>query len=243
MIYVCGGSFLMGSATPEDVFFGHEDQHLVTVSDFFIGKYEVTQKLWKDIMGTNPSTFSKDCDDCPVENVSWNDVQEFLKKINARFPGKKYRLPTEAEWEFAARGGMKSKGFHFSGSNDLNEVGWFWKNSGDKPLSEDWELEKLTSNNCRTHPVGKKKANELWLFDMSGNVWEWCSDWFDEKYYESCHKKEAILNPCGPEEGVYRVVRGGSYFNRARGCRVSYRFNVTPDGRYDVIGFRLAESV
>jgi len=229
MISVKGGTFQMGEKGIA------EPVHSVTLSDFDIGKYPVTQKYWQEIMGANPSKF-KDCDDCPVENVSWNDVQEFLKKINARFPGKKYRLPTEAEWEFAARGGAQSKGFQFSGSNDLNEVGWFWENSGDKPLSGDWKLEKLTPNNCRTHPVGRKKANELGLHDMSGNVWEWCADWYGD------YPSGAQTNPAGPDKGSDRVYRGGSWGLDARNCRVSYRYYYAPGYRSRILGFRLASS-
>ncbi|MBK9338437.1 MAG: formylglycine-generating enzyme family protein [Lewinellaceae bacterium] len=187
--------------------------------DFEIGKYPVTQKLWREIMGANPSHF-KGCDDCPVENVSWDDVQEFLIKLNARYPGKNYRLPTEAEWEYAARGGSRSNRFEYAGSDTLDEVGWFSENSGSK-----------------THPVGGKKANELGLHDMSGNVWEWCADW--QGYYPSGSQ----TNPTGPTEGFHRVYRGGSWYDDATGCNVFVKeLHYTPDERGNNLGFRLASS-
>ena len=207
--------------------------HAVTISDFEIGKYPVTQKLWSDIMGSNPSYFKGDY--LPVEQVSWDDCQEFFKKLNQK-TGKRYRLPTEAEWEFAARGGAFSKGFQYAGSNDLDEFGWYWENSGDKNLSGQWKSELITKNNCRTHPVGRKKANELGLFDMSGNVWEWCANWYD-KYPSS-----AQTNPVGPTSGSDRVLRGGSWYNDAQDCRVAYRSFNSPKDRFNGISFRLASS-
>jgi formylglycine-generating enzyme required for sulfatase activity len=219
MVFVQGGTFQMGSPNNDtEAYSDEKPQHEVTVRDFEIGKYPVTQKLWQEIMGANPSHF-KGCDDCPVENVSWDDVQEFLKKLNTRYPGKTYRLPTEAEWEYAARGGRQSKGFVYAGSNDLKEVGWFSENSGSK-----------------THPVGGKNANELGLHDMSGNVWEWCGDWYGT--YPSGDQ----TNPTGPTEGSYRVGRGGSWGHEARRCRVSRRDDDTPDYRGSNLGFRLASS-
>ncbi len=212
MVFVQGGTFQMGEKGVA------EPVHPVTLSDFEIGKYPVTQKLWQEIMGANPSHF-KGCDDCPVENVSWNDVQDFLKKLNARFPGKNYRLLTEAEWEYAARGGMLSKGFVYAGSEQLKEVAWFSENSGSK-----------------THPVGGKKANELGLYDMSGNVWEWCADWYGE------YPSGGQTNPTGSTAGSYRVGRGGSWGSDAQACRVSVRGNYTPVYRFNYIGFRLASA-
>jgi formylglycine-generating enzyme required for sulfatase activity len=217
MVFVQGGTFQMGSPDKDkEAYSDEKPQHEVTVRDFEIGKYPVTQKLWQEILGANPSHF-KGCDDCPVENVSWGDVQEFLKKLNTRYPGQNYRLPTEAEWEYAARGGRLSKGFTYAGSNDLKEVGWFYKNSDNT-----------------THPVGGKKANELGLHDMSGNVWELCADWYGD--YPSGDQ----TNPTGPTEGLGRVGRGGSWSD-ARCCCVG-RNLLTPAGRYGHLGFRLASS-
>ena len=168
-------------------------------------------------MGDNPSEFYG-CAQCPVENVSWDDVQEFLKKLNTK-TGKQYRLPSEAEWEYAARGGNKSKGTQYSGGSNMDAVGWFTENSGGK-----------------THPVGLKQANELDLYDMSGNVWEWCSDRYDERYYASSPES----NPSGPGSGEYRVARGGGWdFNPAY-CRSANRSWNSPAFRNFNLGFRLA---
>ena len=188
--------------------------HSVTLSGYYIGKYEVTQELWKAVMGSNPSYFKGD--NLPVENVSWNDVQEFLRKLNA-MTGKSYRLPTEAEWEFAARGGNSSSGYKYSGSNSIGSVAWYWENSG-----------------SRTHAVGTKSPNELGIYDMSGNVWEWCQDWYGS--YSSSWQR----NPQGSNSGSYRVYRGGSWISNARSCRVSFRNRFTPDYRNYYLGFRLA---
>jgi formylglycine-generating enzyme required for sulfatase activity len=218
MLPVKGGTFRMS------------DTYQVTLSDFEIAKYPVTQKLWQEIMGNNPSHFKGD--DLPVENVNWDDCQQFLKKLNEKFPGKTWRLPTEAEWEFAARGGTLSKGYEYAGSNQLDEAGWFWENSGDKALSGEWKSELLTQNKCRTHPVGQKKANELGIHDMSGNVWEWCQDWYGP------YPNGPQTNPRGPKTGDYRVNRGGSWLDRAQYCRVSYRNSNTPSYRNFYLGFR-----
>ncbi len=223
-----GGNFCRGSA-----------DFLVMLSDFEIGKYPVTQKLWQHIMGNNPSHFKGD--DLPIENVSWDDCQLFLQKLNEQYAdtlsGRPYRLPTEAEWEFAARGGTLSKGYEYSGSNDLNEVGWFLENSGDKPLFKNWDSDKLTQNNCQTHPVGQKKANELDICDMSGNVWEWCQDWYYVNY-----PTMPQTNPGGPASGYLRVMRGGSWFSYPQSCCAVNRSNYAPGDRGYYLGFRLART-
>lgn len=191
------------------------------VSDFSIGKYPVTQKQWKDVMGNNPSYF-KGCDNCPVENVSWYDVQDFIAALNQK-TGLQYRLPTETEWEYAARGGNQSVGGRYSGSSDLDEVGWFCVNSDGK-----------------THPVGLKKPNVLGLHDMSGNVYEWCWDWYAEEYYTNFSVTGLVQDSKGPDNGTFRVVRGGSWHNIPGGCRVALRGGISPDDRNGDIGFRLA---
>ncbi|MEZ4943680.1 MAG: SUMF1/EgtB/PvdO family nonheme iron enzyme [Saprospiraceae bacterium] len=207
MVLVKGGSFKLGGTHP------------VTLSDFQIGKYPVTQKLWQEIMGANPADFKGD--DLPVECVSWDDAQQFLKKLNTRFPGKNYRLPSEAEWEYAARGGAGSNGFEYAGSDDLDEVGWYYGNSNNK-----------------THPVGQKNPNELGLYDMSGNVWEWCEDdWHDNV---NNGPKDGSAWVYQRKRGAYRVYRGGSWNDDAGYCRVSYRTYWYPDYRYYFLGFRLA---
>ncbi len=217
MIPVKGGAFTMGSPKNEKDRSYDETEHQVTLSDFLIGKYPVTQRLWKEIMGNNPSQFKGD--DLPVETVSWGDVQEFLKKLNARYPGHRYRLPTEAEWEYAARGGNLSKGFIYAGSNNIDEVAWYTGNSGSK-----------------THPVGQKKANELELYDMSGNVWEWCADWYGD------YPSQPQTDPAGPDSGARRVRRGGSWHFDPQFCRVAYRSHWLPGERNSNLGFRLAAS-
>lgn len=211
MIFVEGGTFQMGSSSGES---DEKPVHSVTLSAFNIGKYEVTQAQWKAVMGNNPSNFTG-CDDCPVENVSWNDVQQYISKLNSQ-TGKNYRLPTEAEWEFSARGGKSSKGYTYSGSNDLNAVAWNTDNSGSK-----------------THTVGGKQANELGIYDMSGNVWEWCSDWY------GTYNSYSETNPTGASLGQNRVLRGGSWYGDAGSCRAAFRDWDDPDDGYDDGGFRL----
>jgi len=193
------------------------------VSDFSIGKYPVTQKQWKEVMGNNPSYF-RGCEDCPVENVSWYDVQDFIAALNQQ-TGLQYRLPTETEWEYAARGGNQSVGGRYSGSSDLDEVGWFCMNSDGK-----------------THPVGLKKPNVLGLHDMSGNVYEWCWDWYAEEYYTNFSVTGLVQDSKGPDNGTDRVVRGGSWGNIPGGCRVALRSRFNPAERNFLIGFRLAHS-
>jgi formylglycine-generating enzyme required for sulfatase activity len=216
MVLIKGGTFKMG-----DTFgIGIKEErpvHMVTLGDFYIGKYEVTQAQWKFIMGENPSHF-KNCDNCPVERVSWNEVQTFFTKLNM-LTGKNYRLPTEAEWEYAAKGGEMSQGYRYAGGNNINFVAWYSGNSQGK-----------------TQPVGTIKPNELELYDMSGNVWEWCSDWFD--YYTESPK----TNPTGPEQGEFKIVKGGSWYGYIGGSRVSCRGSDDPGNKRSYIGFRVAMS-
>ena len=218
MIFVKGGTFTMGCTSEQsDCNDDEKPAHKVTVSDFYIGKYEVSQKLWKEIMDDNPSDFS-DCDSCPIENISWHDAQKFIRKLN-QISGKTYRLPTESEWEYAARGASAGSATVYAGSNNIDEVAWYSNNSGSK-----------------TRPVGGKKANELGLYDMSGNVWEWCSDWYGSDYYKNSPQN----NPKGPSSGEYRVLRGGSW-NNSRNCCVVSRIFFNPDYGFYFFGFRLAQ--
>jgi formylglycine-generating enzyme required for sulfatase activity len=222
MVLVRGGTFTMGCTGEQggDCYDWEKPTHQVTVSDYYIGKYEVTQKEWRAVMGSDPLELRfKGCDNCPVERVSWEDIQQFLTKLNAR-TGKTYRLPTEAEWEYAARGGSSSLGYKYSGSNNLDEVAWYDGNSGDK-----------------THPVGQKKANELGLYDMSGNVWEWCSDDWHGNYTGAPTNGRAWIDS---PRASGRVRRGGSWGSGAQGCRVSIRYGYAPSDRYYGLGFRLA---
>ena len=226
-----GGTFQMG-ATPEqsdakprsETWLGgkivwtnldcEKPVHSVTVSTFYIGETEVTQALWKAIMGSNPSRFRGD--NLPVEGVSWNDCQKFISKLNQMI-GEEFRLPTEAEWEYAARGGNRSKGFKYAGSNTTDNIG---------------------VNNYHTYPVKKELPNELGLYNMSGNVQEWCSDWFDEEYYNN----SPAINPKGPSSGTLRVIRGGHWNSILDDCRVSARHAEYPNIGYEYHGFRLALS-
>ncbi len=220
MVKVAGGTFTMGaSASDSEADSDEKPAHRVTLSGYYIGKYEVTQKQWVEIMGSNPSYFKGD--NLPVEKVSWDDIQEFLRKLNAK-TGMSFRLPTEAEWEFAAHGGNSSRGYKYSGSDNIDSVAWYYDNSGNK-----------------THPVGTKSPNELGIYDMSGNVCEWCQDWFDANYYSN----SPLSNPKGPSSGAYRVLRGGSWNINARYCRVSFRNNNAPGNGRDYCGFRLAASL
>ena len=220
MVYVEGGTFQMGATEEqgEDAFDREKPVHRVTLSSYLIGKHEVTQALWEEVMGSNPS-YNKQGGDYPVERVSWNDCQEFIEELNDR-TGMKFRLPTEAEWEYAARGGNRSKGYKYAGSNNLNEAGWYDGNSGN-----------------HTHPVGEKKPNELGLYDMSGNVYEWCQDWYGD------YSSEAQTNPTGLQSGRSRVLRGGSRWRGARSCRVSDRRLSVPGHRNGYFGLRLVLSL
>ena len=217
MIRVEGGTFMMGATSEqkEDAGIDEKPVHQVTLSSFSIGKYEVTQEEWEAVMGNNPSKFKGVR--LSVEQVSWNDCQTFIRKLN-QMTGKQFRLPTEAEWEYAARGGSKSRGYKYAGGNVIGSVAWYDDNSGSK-----------------THEVGKKQPNELGLYDMGGNVWEWCQDWYGS------YSSSSQTNPKGPSSGSSRVYRGGSWLFNARYCRVSDRYNGTPVDRYSNLGLRLAQ--
>ena len=215
MVWVEGGTFRMGATSEQGSADSDEKPvHSVTLNSYYIGKTEVTQALWKAVMGSNPSNFRGD--NLPVENVPWNDCQVFIRKLNS-LTGQNFRLPTEAEWEFACRGGNNSRGYKYSGSNNIDNVAWYTDNSGRE-----------------THPVATKSPNELGIYDMSGNVCEWCSDWYGD------YSSGAQTNPKGPYDGSYRVNRGGCWINLARNCRSSNRFNFGPALRDDGLGLRLA---
>jgi len=229
MLYVEGGTFMMGATEEQgDDAYGYEKPvHSVTLSDYYIGKFEVTQGLWEEVMGTtiheqrikagHSSTYGVGSD-YPMYYVNWEEAQEFCTRLG-QLTGKNYALPTEAQWEYAARGGVKSRGYKYSGSNTIGNVAWYRDNSSSS-----------------THPVATKQPNELGLYDMSGNVWEWCSDWYDwYGYYSS----ESQSNPTGPSTGSRRVLRGGSWSFNARSCRVSNRLYSYPSSRYFNSGFRV----
>ena len=215
MVYVEGGTFDMGATIEQgsDAWDKEKPVHSVTLSGYYIGKCEVTQELWEAVMGGNPSEFIGA--QKPVERVSWYDCQEFVSRLNS-LTGRTFRLPTEAEWEYAARGGNKSRHYKYSGSNNIFDVAWHDGNSGGE-----------------THEVGTKTANELGIYDMSGNVREWCSDW------SGGYSAGSQTNPQGPSAGASRVLRGGSWYNIARDCRVSYRDSIDPAGSFDNFGLRL----
>ena len=217
MVKVEDGSFDMGGTSEQG---NVEDDelpvHSVTLSDYMIGQTLVTQELWFAVMGENPSKFKGA--KLPVECVSWEDCQDFITRLNG-LTGKQFRMLTEAEWEYAALGGTVSRGYQYAGSDTLDDVAWYSGNSGGK-----------------THTVGTKLPNELGIYDMSGNVWEWCQDWYDKKYY-----KNAIpTNPQGPSKGSFRVFRGGGWNGDAGCCRVSIRDSYGPYIRFNYLGLRLA---
>ena len=226
MVRVEGGTFTMGATAEQTGAFNDETPaHQVTLSDYYIGQTEVTQALWKAVMGETPTTDDDQWgpeiglgDNYPAYNISYNDVLSFISKLNS-LTGRTFRMPTEAEWEYAARGGNKSKGYLYSGGNTLDNVGWYYENSSSK-----------------THPVAQKAANELGLYDMSGNVEEWCSDWYGS------YSSSSQTNPTGPSTGSYRVLRGGGWLNFATRCRVAYRNYFSPSYRVNFYGVRLALS-
>ena len=231
MVAVKGGTFTMGGTAEQGSDAGSDEKptHQVTLSDYYIGETEVTQELWQAVMGTTIQEQAKKGtydtslygvgNSYPMYYVSWDDCQKFIKKLN-RLTGKKFRLPTEAEWEYAARGGQKSRGYKYAGSNTLSDVAWYWDNSSSK-----------------THPVKQKQANELGLYDMSGNVWEWCKDWYEDLYGR--YSSSAQTNPKGPPSGYIRVFRGGGWNNSASSCRVANRSHLSPGIRDGNLGFRV----
>ena len=226
MVRVEGGTFMMGATAEQTGAYNFEKPaHQVTLSTYYIGQTEVTQALWKAVMGETPTTDDDQWgpeiglgDNYPAYNISYNDVLSFISKLNS-LTGRTFRMPTEAEWEYAARGGNKSKGYLYSGGNTLDNVGWYYENSSSK-----------------THPVAQKAANELGLYDMSGNVEEWCSDWYGS------YSSSSQTNPTGPSTGSYRVLRGGGWLNFATRCRVAYRNYFSPSYRVNFYGVRLALS-
>lgn len=236
LVPVRGGTFDMGDEAG-DLWDACRPVHPVRLDDYCIGQFPVTQALWRAVVEALPGDIDPDPsffkgDNRPVERVSWEDVQVFFKKLNALLPGRGFRLPTEAEWEYAARavsrdfgGGGKAKQ-KYSGSDTLERVGWWEGNS-----------------HGETKPVGLKLPNALGIFDMSGNVYEWCEDWHDDKFYEKCKAKGAVDNPLNTEKGSSRVVRCGSWFHvNPRICRVASRSGSVPTSRYFSFGFRLAAS-
>ena len=234
---VAGGTFQMG-ATPEQNLsaWGNEKPaHSVTLSSYYIGQTEVIQALWQAVMGSNPSRSKGN--NLPVETVTWDDCQAFITKLN-QLTGQNFRLPTEAEWEYAARGGKNSKGYEYSGSKTLGDVAWFYENSGDSLLSSSWDGDKVKSNHCKTHPVATKQPNEIGIYDMCGNVEEWCQDWYGKEYYKNSPSK----NPSGPTSGSDRVIRGGCWRNVRGNCRVSARNQMAPFISSNEFGLRLALS-
>ena len=230
MVKVEGGTFTMGATSEQgsDAQSNEKPAHQVMLSGYSIGETEVTQELWLAVMGSNPSQFTAaggyyDNLQRPVERVSWNDCQTFISKLNS-LTGNNFRLPTEAEWEYAARGGNKSKGYKYAGSNVIGDVAWYKENAYDMGS---------TSFEYGTHSVATKDPNELGLYDMSGNVWEWVNDWYGDY-------ANAQVNPTGPATGSGRVNRGGGWGYTATSCRVSSRFSNAPTSTAYNLGLRLA---
>lgn len=226
MIPVEGGTFMMGGTVEQgsDPIDREKPIHQVTLSSYYIGQTEVTQALWRAVMGDNPSYFVGNR--LPMEQVSWEDCQQFIMALNA-MTGQSFRLPTEAEWEFAARGGNCSEGFKYAGSNELPAVAWYSYN-------DSWDVRG--TGYYGTHPVATRNPNELMLYDMSGNVHEWCQDWF------GAYSADEQVDPAGPVSGTTRVYRGGSWYFDEWFCRVSFRNGVSPGYRSYGIGLRLALS-
>ena len=199
-----------------DAFESEKPGHMVEVKSFYICRFEVTQAEWEVVMGYNPSGFKSE--QHPVENVSWEDCQRFISKLSA-ITGRLFRLPTEVEWEYAARGGKLSCGYKYSGGNEIDSLAWYEENS-----------------ERHSHLIGQMEPNELGLFDMSGNVWEWCYDWYKKDYYNESPSN----NPQGPLSGTARILRGGSWNSGDYQCRVSFRYRNGPAYMYHNTGMRLA---
>ena len=229
LVLIPKGTFMMGSPIEEEGADNDEEQHQVTIGkDYYLGVTEVTQGQYEKVMGTNPSYFrgnkvQGESSNHPVEQVSWEDAVEFCKKLSdlpeEKKGGRVYRLPTEAEWEYACRAGSKAAYSFGANSKSLGDYAWFGENSG-----------------RQTHPVGEKKANAWGLYDMHGNVWELCSDWYGE------YPKGAVSDPSGPNEGSYRVIRGGGWNDEAADCRSANRARIVPSDRSINLGFRVALS-
>jgi len=254
LVLIPKGTFMMGSPTTEEGRVQEETQHQVTISkDYYLGVTEVTQGQYEKVMGTNPSYFQGNkiegsSSNHPVDRVSWEDAVEFCKKLSElpeeKASGRVYRLPTEAEWEYACRAGSKTAYSFGDNRRDLGNYAWFANNSGSKELDSATILkdnpqrymDTLVSAGCATHAVGEKKANAWGLFDMHGNVLEWCSDWYGG------YSKGAVRDPVGPIEGSRRVDRGGSWLLEATRCRLAIRFRRLPSVREYDLGFRVSLS-
>jgi len=215
LVKVSAGSFTMGS---EKGYSNEMPLHRVTLDEFYIGTYEVSQKLWHAVMGANPAHFN-DCPDCPVEMISYADATDFIERLN-RLTGLMFRLPTEAEWEYAANGGTDGKRTRYSGSYKVIEVAWYERNAEN-----------------RTHPVGLKMANELGIYDMSGNVYEWTQDWMGR------YKRKGQVNPLGAERGKMKVIRGGCWYDTRDGCSIHCRVEMNPSDKNGCLGLRLAHNM
>ncbi len=245
LIYMQPGAFLMGSPANQLGRQEDETQHTVILTrPFYLGRMPVTQRQWQAVMGKNPSRFSGD--DLPVEQVSWDDACAFCRKLSKR-EGRCYRLPTEAEWEYACRAGTTSA--FYSGNDDtaLGLAAWYANNSGDKYidffqilLKRKAYMKEIEANHCRTHPVGKKISNEWGLYDMLGNVGEWCSDWYGP------YGTEQVTDPTGASGNpplAFRVLRGGGYLCNSYRCRVAWRGGTFPWVKNSAVGFRVAADV